>query len=276
MAEGRIGLKGVFNKFTEVKARVYNELETQKSIDNVFGFISADENTESSILIANISTYLASKKYNVCILDNKVFYPNMYKILGCNAPKKGQGLLPLLQTDKVDYSEQIIKTKYNNLFILSSSPQDLFEEYFDIELEAVSRLIEELKQMFDYVLIDIPNNPAFELCVGSIQNINIGFFVWNEHINCAHNMTKFLDYISSIGCSTAKLTNVILNNLYGLPFDQEIIKELGFKLICQFPHRKEILNLALDGKSYILDSMFMDKKYKYNMEILIKFLTERL
>lgn len=92
MAEGRKGLSDIFRKFSEVKTRVYNEIEAEKNIDNVFGFIPADENVESSTLIANIATYLSKQDYNVCVVDNKVFYPNLYKILGCE-PQKGEGII---------------------------------------------------------------------------------------------------------------------------------------------------------------------------------------
>lgn len=276
MDERRQEIKSIFSKFSGVKTRVYNELEAQKNIDNVFGFISSNENVEQSNLIANIAVSLAKQNYNVCVVDHKVFYPDLYKLLGCNPPPKGQGVLQLFRTDKAEYTDHILKTKHNNLFLLSASPQDLFEQYFDIELHAVARVIEELKQMFDYVIIDIPNNPPFEVCVGSIENINLGFFVWNEHIQCAQNTIKFLDYISSIGLSTAKLTNIILNNLYGLPFDKEIIRELGFRLVGQFPHRKEILNLSLDGKCYLTDATLIDKRYKDHMDYVIQFLTKTI
>jgi len=41
------------------------------------------------------------------------------------------------------------------------------EDYFDFQLDDVDRVITTLKETFDFVLIDIPNNPPLEFCISS-------------------------------------------------------------------------------------------------------------
>ena len=50
------------------------------------------------------------------------------------------------------------------------------EEYFDFEFENVERVINTLKSIFDVVLIDIPNNPPLEFCLGAVKYCHMGFF----------------------------------------------------------------------------------------------------
>jgi len=60
-------------------------METNKIIDNVIGFIPASDCADSSILLVNLAVAIAQKGFNTCILDAKVFYPNIYKLLDCEA-----------------------------------------------------------------------------------------------------------------------------------------------------------------------------------------------
>lgn len=80
-----------------------------------------------------------------------------------------------MKSDKVDFRDELQQTKYDKLFLLTPSPQDLMEEYFDFEFENIERVITTLKQMFDIVLIDIPNNPPLEFCLGAMKYCHIGF-----------------------------------------------------------------------------------------------------
>jgi len=103
------------------------------------------------------------------------FYPNIYKLLDCEANAAGKGLIRICRSDKVDIRDVINETKYKNLYLLSPSPSDPMEDYFDFQLDDVDRVITTLKETFDFVLIDIPNNPPLEFCISSVKNCNVGF-----------------------------------------------------------------------------------------------------
>lgn len=81
----------------------------------------------------------------------------------------------MLKSDKVDFREEIQATKYERLYVLSPSPHDLLEEYFDFEFEHLERVIDTLKGMFDIILLDIPNNPPLEFCLGAMKSSHVGF-----------------------------------------------------------------------------------------------------
>jgi len=63
--------------------------------------------------------------------------------------------------------------------------------------------------------------------------------------------------------------NVILNNLYGVKFDKTIIEDMKLKLIAEFPFVSGAIDLSLEGRVYIADSLIINKKYKESMNSLV-------
>ncbi|OPZ92504.1 MAG: CobQ/CobB/MinD/ParA nucleotide binding domain protein [Firmicutes bacterium ADurb.Bin419] len=269
----RVDVKEILEKLSP-RDKIYSEIETNKIIDNVIVFWPSGDSTDTSILVANLAASIAKKGWNVCIIDFKVFYPNIYKLLDCEALPKGRGLIKLLRSDKVDHREEITDTKYKNLYLLSPSPMDLIEEYFDFQFEDIDRLIDEVKEMFDLVLIDVPNIPPLEFCVGAIKQCNVGFCVWSERIDCPQNAQRFLSYIGSLGISSAKIANVILNNVQGFEYDKQIITEMGMKYIGEFPLIPAVINYSLEGRVYSVDSLVIDRRYQRSMERLVELLAK--
>ncbi|MCX7748169.1 MAG: ATPase [Clostridia bacterium] len=265
------------NKFLEKlspKDRIYEELEASKIFDNVIGFIPMGDGTDTSILVTNLAVRLAKKGFNTCVLDAKVFYPSIYKLLDCEANPKGRGLIRVSRTDKVDYRDEINETKYKNLYLLSPSPLDLIEEYFDFQVEDVERVILTLKDMFDFVLIDIPNIPPLEFCVIPIKLCNIGFLLWSERIDCPQNTSKLIEFISSMGIGTAKLANVIIANELGIDYDKEIIAEMKMRLIAELPYIRGPVDYSLEGRVYSVDSVILDKRYDKSLSRIVELLTK--
>ena len=264
----RVDVKEILEKLSP-RNKIYNEIETNKIIDNVIAFFPSGEATDTSILITNLAAAIAKRAWNVCVLDFKIFYPSIYKLLDCETMPKGRGLIKLLRSDKIDFREEISDTKYKNLYLLTPSPMDLIEEYFDFQFEDIERVINTVKEMFDLILIDVPNNPPLEFCVGAIKHCNVGFCVWSERIDCPQNTQRFLSFIGSIGISSSKIANVILNNVQGFEYDKQIITEMGMKYIGEIPYVPSVINFALEGRAYSVDSIIFDKRYQRSMERLV-------
>ncbi|HOQ01276.1 MAG TPA: ATPase [Acetivibrio clariflavus] len=269
----RIDIKEILEKLSP-RDKIYSAIETNKIIDNVIAFFPAGDSADCSILITNLAAAIAKKSWNVCILDFKVFYPNIYKLLDCEAMPKGRGLIKLLRSDKIDFREEISDTKYKNLYLISPSPMDYLEEYFDFQFEDIEQVINATKEMFDLVLIDVPNIPPLEFCVGAIKYCNVGFCVWSERIDCPQNTQRFLSFISSIGISSSKIANVILNNVQGFEYDKQIISEMGMKYIGEVPFVPAVINYSLDGRVYYVDSIILDKRYQRAMDRLVNLMVK--
>lgn len=250
------------------KEKIFEELESKKILENVIGFIPACDSADVPILVSNLGVYLAEMGYSICILDADVFYPCVYKLFGCESKPRGRGLLSVLRSDKIDFRDEILKTKYKNLYIMSSSFMDPIEDYLDIRKRDFERVLLTLKDMFDLVLISIPNNPPLETCYVSVKNCDMGFVVWNERVDCALNTSKLMAFYSSINIGVAKFSNIIINNAVGLRFDRDVIKEMNLKLITELPFVPAVVDHSLIGEVYIAESTIINKRYKKSLEKL--------
>ena len=109
------------------KEKIFEQLESKKILENVIGFIPACDSADVPILVSNLGVYLGEMGYSICILDANVFYPCIYKLFGCESKPRGRGLLSVLRSDKMDFRDEIIKTKYKNVYLMSSSFMDLLK-----------------------------------------------------------------------------------------------------------------------------------------------------
>lgn len=251
------------------------ELQSNKLIYSVIGFMPACDFADNALLISNLGYLLSQKGFNTCIVDLKVFYPNLYQFLDAKPNKKASGLIKVLKSDKVDFRDEIIATKYERLYLLSPSPHDLFEEYFDFNFENLERVITNLKSMFDIVLIDIPNMPALEFCLGAMKYCHIGFFTASERVEAVTNMMKMLDFAKSVGISTAKFTSVVMMNLQDIKYDYKVLTEQGFKIVAALPLVKAALADSLDGKLYVKDNSLTNRHFIKELRRLTDLLADQ-
>lgn len=265
MDPGDRRLKSIIRKISP-KELVGSELQDQKLIYSVIGFIEASDYADNALLLSNLGYTLAKRGLHTCMVDLKVFYPNLHYFLNTQTKARGEGLIKLLKSDKHDFREEISATPFERLYLLSPSPQDLVEEYFDFEIAQVERVIATLKQMFDVVLLNIPNNPPLEFCLGAMKASHFGFFTAAERLDAAANMMKLLDFASSVGISTAKFTSVIFTNVLGANFDYKILEQSGFKTIATLPMVRAATELALDGKLYVKDNPLVHKHFLRGIE----------
>lgn len=250
------------------KDLVGSELEESRLIYSVVGFVPACDMVDNALLISNLGYLLAQKGLNTCIVDLKVFNPNLHHYLDVQPVKRAGGLIRVLKSDKVDFREEVQSTKYERLYLLSPSPYDLIEEYLDFEFSHLERVIDQLKSMFDIILLDIPNNPPLEFCLGAMKNSHIGFFTATERIEASSNMVRLLDFASSVGISTAKFTSVILMNMQDINYDYKGLKEFGFNIVAALPLVKAAYAYSLEGKLYVRDNPLVNRYFIKEMRRL--------
>ncbi|MCL1905642.1 MAG: ATPase [Clostridiales bacterium] len=244
-------------------------VQAAKLLYSVFGFVPATDFTDSALLLSNLGYALSRQGYNVCLADLKVFYPNLYLYLGIPQNKRGNGLLAIIKDNKADLREEVKPTKYEGLYLLSPSPQDLMEEYFDFGLEKVCAVIEVLKKTFDIVLLDIPNDPPLEFCLGAMKQSHMGFFIASERIDAVSNIMRLLDFAGSVGISAAKFANIIFMNMQDIKYDFNTIKKLRLNVVAGLPLVKGAAADALEGKLYIKDNPLASNLYKREIASII-------
>jgi len=262
----RIG--GILER-TSPKDMLDIDVQGSQLLYSIFGFMPATDCTDNVLLLSNLGYILGQKGYNVCLLDFKVFNPNLYLYLDIPHNPKGKGLLTILKDDKADIREELNKTKYDGLYLLSPSPQDLMEEYFDFSMEKAAYVIETLKKTFDIVLIDIPNNPPLEFCLAAMKHCHVGIFTAAERIDALSGITRVLDYAESVGISISKFANIVFTNMQYVKFDFASLEKLNLRILAGLPLAKGLISDALDGKLYMKDNPIIDKSYKKEMGKLV-------
>jgi cellulose biosynthesis protein BcsQ len=241
---------------------------------SVIGFIPACDFVENPLLLSNLAYLLANRQLNVLALDFKVFYPNLYHYFNAPPQKKGDGLIKVLKSDKVDPRGEIQPTNIPRVFLLSPSPHDLIEEYYDFELRHIDRLLNTVKTMFDLVLVDVPNNPPLEFCLGALKYCHATFLTATERVEALENMMRLLSHAESVGISPAKAMNVIFMNLQGISFDYQAVAREGFKIVAALPFVKQAAHSYLDGKIYMRDDPLVNKYFRKELEKLAGALAE--
>lgn len=260
-------LEEVLSKIS-AKDLVGSELQESKLIYSVVGFVPACDMVDNALVISNLGYLLAQKGLNTCVVDLKVFNPNLHHYLDVKPNKRSNGLIKVMKSDKVDFRDEIQSTKYERLYLLAPSPHDLIEEYLDFDFENLERVIDTLKGMFDIILLDIPNNPPLEFCLGAMKYSHIGFFTATERIEASSNMVRMLDFAASVGISTAKFTSVILMNMQDINYDYKGLKEFGLNIVAVLPLVKAAYAYSLEGKLYVRDNPLINRHFLKNMRRL--------
>lgn len=239
----------------------------------VTGFVAVSDFAENSEIIANLAYALARTGLTICVVDFKVFYPNLFDWLGgVTADKKGDGLIRLLNSERTEVHSVALKTDDENIFLISPSPNDDIEDYFNFSVDNVKRAIMIMKESFDVVLIDIPNNPPLEFCVGALMNCQRGFFVASERVDASRNIQKLMEYALKVTNEIKNFNNIIITHRQGLVYEESALSNIAMsggatkketlRVAAKVPLLPATVASALDGKVYLRDGgTFINKAF---------------
>jgi len=235
----------------------------------VAGFVPACEFVEAAEIIANLAYVLSKRGVVVCVVDFKVFCPNLCDWMGGIAyDKKGNGLIRLLNSDRTEVRSIALETDEKNIFVIAPSPYDDIEDYLNISVDDVARTISMLKETFDVVLIDIPGNPCLEFFAGAMMGCQKGFFIASERVDAPRNLQKLMEFALRITNNARNFNNIILARQQGLVFDGGVLTGARFggdndsvkmRLAASLPFSREAQQNALDGKVYIRDGSLVSR-----------------
>ena len=257
-------------KLNNVLDKISRDYEIRKPRIDVAAFIPACDFVENGQLISNLAYALAYNDLNVCVVDFKVFYPNLFNWLNVAPNKKGEGLMRILKNYRNDIKSVITPTLERNLFLLSPSPYDSIESYYSFEFRHVETVINVLRENFDVVLIDVPNNPPLEFCLGAMMNCMQGFFTAAERTDVLANLIKLLHHAGSVGISEAKFLEVIFMNTFDTVFDYSALKASNFFVAARLPFIKEAWECPLEGRLYLRDAQLVNKTYAGEIQKIVE------
>jgi len=255
------GIDGVLDKISR-------DYEIKKPRINVAAFIPSSDFVENGQILSNLSYLLAQNDLQVCVVDFKVFYPNLFYWFCAEPNKKGEGLMRMLKNYRNDIKSIINPTPIKNVYLLSPSPYDSIESYYSFEFRHVETVINILRENFDVVLIDVPNNPPLEFCLGAMMNCMQGFFTAAERVDVLSNILKLINHAGSIGISEGKFLEVIYMNVFNSTYDFNALKKSSFSVAATLPYVKEANECPLEGtgKIYLRDAKTVNRVFASEMQ----------
>ena len=193
--------------FVESFRTIRNRLEKEVSEKNMRTIMvtSALPSEGKSTVAANLALSLAHKDRRVILVDGDLRNPSVIKSLGIEGREKG--ILDVLTAGTKVGEALISYNDSNNLFVLggygsySNPPELLSSEYF-------RRLLEMLKRVADFVIIDTPPSAVVSDASIIANNVDGCVFVVRQDYAKLDSLQEGMDMMSGTG---AHVVGTVLN-----------------------------------------------------------------
>lgn len=188
---------------------------------SIVSFIGASGSGKTTLLL-NAASNLKEKfeDLKICIIDFDLFYPSvLFKLHQLDIKESKYNIFDLLDDVDVIGEREIrnamIKYKALNLDILNT-PHDNLKNIENIKVENISKLIERLSEMYDYIFIDTTSNIREDEVLVSLNLSDKIILVTEQDItNVLHNrkninMLELIENYKNEFSITNKI-NVVIN-----------------------------------------------------------------
>lgn len=232
------------NKQNSKKDEKENERNFKNREEGEQDFENREENKSSKIIV--VSGNSGAGKTIVSILLSKYIEKQNKKVLLIDFDLKNKSINTLLGVKKKKNTEENISIFNKNLYILNEAKEILnsFETY------KINMFLEELKNKFDYIIIDFSNEINEELGKSVLLKANKIIFLLESNLLEIKKAKNFLEiYLEDYGIDSNKI-KIVFNkaNKYKIP--DFILKEI-------FSNFEIIGNIEYDEKY----TLFINKNF---------------
>ena len=185
-----------------------------------------------SIITINLANILKNKK--ILIIDFDILNNSLHTILGVNKySKKIKNKLEKnnLIDNKINIKDLIIKI--NKKIDLISGINLLFDSKYKISSEKIKFLLNELKEYYDYIIIDTTSECFFDYTKNIINHSNKILFLLESNLLEINKSKKLLELYEKNWNIKKDNINIIINKYNKNSIDENIIKNIfnGYKII---------------------------------------------
>lgn len=202
---------------------------------------------------ANIGTALASMDKKVVVIDGDTGLRNLDVLMGL----ENRVVFTLLDVieERCRLKQALIKDKrFNNLFLL---PTAQTRDKTDVDINEMLNIVNELKESFDYVIIDCPAGieQGFE---NAVIGADRAIVIVNPEITSVRDADRVIGKLCAKGLENTQLVVNRINfemTKNGDMLDIEDIKEcLAIKLIGVVPDDRKVTISTNKGEPIVLDN----------------------
>lgn len=246
-----------------------------KLIDNVVSFIGASGGVGSTTTLINVAYYLKKLGKSVIVIDLDILNPSIKDCLECGMKKTPSKDLVSYLTGSSILGECIYSTE-SKIAVMSAYNRTIADYIFmdnSSVANALSNMINQLKRLFDVVLIDIPNKVIMSDIVGqAIYDSNLIYMVWNEALSCVNGTENLKINMSRLGIPyESKVRGIVFNARTSIDYPKYPIEQSGIKLITILPYDSGIKESGLRGEVFMEKGLSRSKfseAYCNNIEYL--------
>ncbi|GHU57702.1 hypothetical protein AGMMS49975_23660 [Clostridia bacterium] len=231
-----------------------NENQRKKIPDNIIAFIGAAGGTDTSIIVSNTAYALTKRGLRVLIVDLNLMYPAVSGFFSVE-PSVGRPDFVDFIVGKVEIGKSI-KHILPALSVMYAHNRTLFDVlYADNKhtAEVWEDTMSKLSDLYDFVLIDVPNNLVLELVGETLNRADRVYIVWDENVSCPVN-TERLRYCSEDGCGAyiGAKSRIVMNKRTQVYYTKEPFNKLGIRLVLEpFPFEPSVIESGLFGELYV-------------------------
>jgi cellulose biosynthesis protein BcsQ len=214
---------------------------------SVIGFISPTGGTGTTTIAASVAVTLAKSGYSVCYIDTNIVFPSGYLYLLDQRVYKS-AKYDLLSMSEVKIKDIILKSRFENLFVLSAKGRKIIDMISPRDSQKQMRyLLEKCKSAFDFVILDVNTVPT-ELNAAAFIGCDSIYQIWDENPMCVSNCTNFMSYMMELGTLPSKILKVVINKRTNIELPIKLFNNKSLRLITSIPFSETVLKGAWRGK----------------------------
>lgn len=216
-------------------------------IGNAFGFFALHPGLGQSTLCLELAILIASNNLNVCIVDCdplSTFYltKSMNKL-------KSEDI-----TELPSISKRLKKrsTPINETLIMITEGVSVMSfgdtqyiDTFNLEGTVIKEAMEELKEVFDLVILDIPGYPWLESTISALQVCSTVYTLCQFATDTVLKKIKYDNFFSIAGMDNILSNLVVARVPQGMTIAKTFEKRLGVKVLLEIPQVPGIPTNAL-------------------------------
>lgn len=230
-------------------AKVLSQQEEQtiksKSFNNVIGFYCPMAGSGVTTMVGNIAVMLAAQKKNVCVVDLNLMFPEQLRyFIDSKNEKEMRSVEEKLLRPSIHMRELVNTTKVQGVSLVSTKFSDSIIALIKIREDAVLSMFEELRGMFDYVIVDMGGSDiAYETTTVAFDMCDYIYTVTSPQLGVINSILKINNFLVEANFGT-KLTRVLQNQIKDKPFKSKEFKQLGLSLLADMPYSEEIRQIG--------------------------------
>lgn len=249
--------KKIKNKILEkikLKIKRKNKINKKINLNKKVISILGTGGVGKSIATINIANLLKENNYKVLIIDFDVLNNSLHTLLGVNKyPEKIKNKIKnnSLINNKINIKELIIKINKN--IDLISAMNLLFDSKYKISSSKVKNILEELKENYDYIIIDNSAECFFEYTKNIINNSDLNIYLFEANLIEIKKAKNLLEIYNKEWNIEKNKINLLINKYNKHSVRDKIIKNI-------FSDYKILGKINFNEKYNLL----INKNYKQN------------